>query len=88
MTPTPPTGAAHARRRCSTSGTGIVVLAVTAFVFTGWMIAYGYSPVIAVATASALLAVTATVSRSRPFSARFGPLPPANPVVFWQDDQR
>jgi hypothetical protein len=85
---TPFSGAPHSRRRCSSSATGAVVLAVTAFVFTGWMLAQGHSPVVAVSTASAVLVVTTTLSRSRPFSARFGPLPPANPMVIWQDDER
>ncbi|GGU68988.1 hypothetical protein [Lentzea flava] len=89
MTTTPYTGAPHPRRKCSTSPTtSSVLLAVTAFVFTGWMLAQGHSPVVAVATTSAVLAVTTTLSRSRLFSARFGPLPPANPMVIWQDDER
>lgn len=88
MTTTPYNGALHPRRRCSSSATGTVLLAVTAFLFTGWMLAQGHSPVVAVATASAVLAVTTTLSRSRPFSARFGPLPPAIPTVIWQDDER
>lgn len=87
MTTTPYNGALHPRRRCSSSATGTVLLAVTAFLFTGWMLAQGHSPVVAVATTGAVLAVTTTLSRSRPFSARFGPLPPATTVV-WQDDER
>lgn len=85
---TPHSGAPHSRRRCSTSATSTVLLVVTAFLFTGWMLAQGHSPVVAVSTASAVLVVTTTLSRSRPFSARFGPLPPAKPMVIWQDDER
>ncbi|MDX8034688.1 hypothetical protein SK803_31105 [Lentzea sp. BCCO 10_0856] len=86
---TPYNGALHPRRRCSTANsTNTVLLAATAFVFTGWMLAQGHSPVVAVSTASAVLAVTTTLGRSRLFSARFGPLPPANPMVIWQDDER
>jgi hypothetical protein len=88
MTTTPYTGALHPRRKCSTSTTSSVLLAPTAFVFTGWMLAQGHSPVVAVATTTAVLTVTTTLSRSRLFSARFGPLPPANPMVIWQDEQR
>ncbi|MFS8098213.1 hypothetical protein LFM09_13825 [Lentzea alba] len=88
MTTTPYGGALHPRRRCATSGTGTVMLATTAFVFTAWMLAHDHSPVVAVSTTSAVLAVTVTLGRSRPFSARFGPLPPGSPVVIWQDEQR
>ncbi|MEV6240052.1 hypothetical protein [Lentzea sp. NPDC051838] len=88
MTTTPYSGALHPRRKCSTSTTSTVLLAATAFVFTGWMLAQGHSPVVAVATTSAVLAVTTTLGRSRLFSARFGPLPPASPMVVWQDDER
>ena len=88
MTTTPYNGALHPRRRCSTSTTSTVLLAATAFLFTGWMLAQGHSPVVAVATTGAVLAVTTTLSRSRPFSARFGPLPPAAPTEIWQDDER
>ncbi|RAS68394.1 hypothetical protein C8D87_102459 [Lentzea atacamensis] len=88
MTTTPYHGALHPRRKCTTSTASTVLLAATAFVFTGWMLAQGHSPVVAVATTSAVLAVTTTVSRSRLFSARFGPLPPANPMVIWQGEER
>ncbi|MGW6934270.1 hypothetical protein ACWGE0_29720 [Lentzea sp. NPDC054927] len=88
MTTTPYSGALHPRRRCSTSATSTVLLAATAFLFAGWMLAQGYSPVVAVSTTSAVLAVTTTLSRSRLFTARFGPLPPANQTVIWQDGER
>jgi hypothetical protein len=88
MTTTPYNGAPHPRRRCATSTTSTVLLAAAAFLFTGWMLAHGHSPVVAVSTTSAVLAVTTTLSRSRLFSARFGPLPPANPMVIWQDNER
>lgn len=86
-------GAPHSRRRCSSSATSTVLLVVTAFVFTGWMLTQGHSPVVAVSTASAVMAVTTTLSRSRligirPFSARFGLLPPSDPPVIWQDNER
>ncbi|GHH36634.1 hypothetical protein [Lentzea cavernae] len=88
MTTTPYNGALHPRRRCSTSGSSTVLLATAAFLFTGWMLANHHSPVASVATTTAVLAVTITLSRSRPFTARFGPLPPANPMVIWQEDER
>jgi hypothetical protein len=86
---TPP----HSRRRCSSSGPSTVLLVVTAFVFTGWMLTQGHSPVVAVATTGAVMAVTTTLSRSRligirPFSARFGVLPPSDPPMIWQDTER
>ncbi|NKE55841.1 hypothetical protein FXN61_02975 [Lentzea sp. PSKA42] len=90
---TPYSGAPHSRRRCSASATSTVLLVVTAFAFTGWMLTQGHSPVVAVSTASAVMAVTITLSRSRlisirPFSARFGVLPPSDPPVIWQDSER
>ncbi|USX50381.1 hypothetical protein [Lentzea sp. HUAS12] len=88
MTTSPYNGALHPRRRCATSGTSTVLLAAAAFVFTAWMLAHDHSPVVSVSTTAAVLAVTITLSRSRPFTARFGPLPPAGPVVVWEDDQR
>ena len=88
MTTTPYTGAPHPRRRCATSTTSSVLLAASAFLFTGWMLAHGHSPVVAVSTTSAVLAVTTTLSRSRLFTARFGPLPPADQMVIWQDNER
>jgi len=87
MSTTPYSGALHPRRRCSTSATGTVLLAPTGFLFTGWMLAHGHSPVV-VSTTAAVMAMITTLSRSRLFSARFGPLPPANPMVIWQDDER
>ncbi|MFI6098632.1 hypothetical protein ACIA8G_24005 [Lentzea sp. NPDC051213] len=85
---TPYSGAPHSRKRRSSSATSTVPLVMTAFLFTGWMLAHGHSPVVSVCTASAVLAVSTTLSRSRPFTARFGPLPPANPMVIWRDDER
>ena len=86
---TPP----HSRRRCPSSGTSTFLLVVTAFVFTGWMLDQGHSPIVAVATTGAVMTVTTTLSRSRligirPFSARFGVLPPSDPPVIWQDNER
>ncbi|HUQ59019.1 hypothetical protein [Lentzea sp.] len=88
MTTTPYNGALHPRRRCSGSGTGVVLLAALTFAFAGGMMAYGHPPVTAVATASALLAVITTLGRSRPFSARFGPLPLTGSAVVWEDERR
>ncbi|GGN04946.1 hypothetical protein GCM10011609_50200 [Lentzea pudingi] len=87
-TPTPYNGVPHPRRRCATSGTSTVLLAAASFVFTAWMLAHDHSPVVSVSTTAAVLAVTITLSRSRPFTARFGPLPPAGSMVVWEDDQR
>ncbi|HEX8870217.1 MAG TPA: hypothetical protein VF821_31430 [Lentzea sp.] len=88
MTTTPYNGALHPRRRCSTSASSTVLLAVAGFLFAGWMLAHGHSPVVAVSTTTAVMAVATTLSRSRLLNARFGPLPPANPVVIWQEDER
>ncbi|MCX2948194.1 hypothetical protein [Lentzea sp. NEAU-D7] len=88
MTTTPYNGAPHSRRRPATSGASTVLLTATAFVFTAWMLAHDHSPIVSVSTTAAVLAVTITLSRSRPFTARFGPLPPAGPVVVWEEDQR
>ncbi|MEU3646673.1 hypothetical protein AB0E59_25060 [Lentzea sp. NPDC034063] len=88
MTTTPYNGALHPRRRCSTSGASTVMLATAAFIFTAWMLAHDHSPVVAVSTTAAVLAVTITLGRSRPFTARFGPLPPASPMVVWPEEQR
>ena len=90
---TPYTGAPHPRRRCSSHGPSTVLLVLLAFAFTGWMITQGHTPFAAVATASAVMAVTTTLSRSRlislrPFSARFGVLPPSDPPVVWQEGER
>ncbi|MFD5827385.1 hypothetical protein [Lentzea sp. NPDC060358] len=88
MTPIPYNGAVHPRRRCSASGTGIVLLALITFGFAAWMIARDYEPVVAIASASALLTVTTTLSRSRPFSARFGLLPLTGSTTVWENEQR
>ncbi|WP_329788642.1 hypothetical protein V1227_29590 [Lentzea sp. DG1S-22] len=88
MTTTPYSGALHPRRRCSPSGSSTVLLAALAFPFTGWMLGQGHSPVAAIATTSAVLAVTVALGGSRPLTARFGPLPPAGPMVIWQEEQR
>lgn len=89
----PSSGAPHSRRRCSSHAPSTVLLVLIAFGFTGWMITQGHTPVAAVATSSAVMAVTITLSRSRligfrPFSARFGVLPPSDPPVIWQDSER
>jgi len=85
MTTTPYNGALHPRRRCTTSASSTVLLATAAFLFAGWMLAHGHSPIVAVSTTSAVLAVATTLSRSRLFNTRFGPLPPAGATVFWQE---
>lgn len=77
----PYNGAPHPRRQRPTSTASTVLLAVSAFLFTGWMLAHGHSPVVAVSTTSAVLAVTITLSRSRL-------LPQTRPVVLWQDNER
>lgn len=85
---TPYSGASHSRRRCSTSGASTIVLAVSAFLFTAWMLAHGHSPVAAVSTTSAVLVVTTTLSRSRLLGARFGSLPSNGTVVLLQDNEQ
>jgi len=85
---TPYNGPPHSRRRTAHSCISTFLLAAASFVFTAWMLAHDHSPVVSVSTTAAVLAVTITLSRSRPFTARFGPLPPAGQMVIWEEDQR
>lgn len=79
------------RRRPAPVSAGLVVLTAITFLFTGWMITCGHSPQVAVLTSGAVLLVTTTLGRSalagaRPFTARFGFLPPAG--TSWQENDR
>ncbi|MFJ5988135.1 hypothetical protein [Lentzea sp. NPDC092896] len=66
-------------RRPIPSNASGVAFALIAFVFTGWMLTQGYSPVVSVATASSVMVVTTTLSRGRVVGFR--------PVI-WEKDAR
>ncbi|PWK90384.1 hypothetical protein C8D88_101400 [Lentzea atacamensis] len=83
----------HSRRRPPSPSTATAALVPVAFIFTGWMLTQGYSPVVSVATTSAVMAVTMTLSRGRlvgfkPVNSRVGVLPPSETMVIWQEDAR
>lgn len=72
-------GEPRSYKRPAPSNAGAVTLALIAFAFTGWMLTQGYSPVVSVATASSIMAVTTTLSRGRIVGFR--------PVI-WEKDAR
>lgn len=91
--PSANSGEPHARRRSTPSSTAAVALVPVALTFTGWMLTQGYSPVVAVATTSAMMTVTMTLSRGRliglqPVNARTGALLSSESMVFLQEDAR